>query len=67
MNAREIIELAIAAALIVWGVMLYRKRSADGSRYGSQTAVILFAIAALLLIHGLGLMEYRPSRAELAR
>ena len=67
MTAREIIELAIAAALIVWGAMLYRKRSADGSRYGSQTAVILFAVAALLLIHGLGLMEYRPSRAELAQ
>ena len=50
----------------------YREHSFDPNaggdgRYGSQGAVILFVVAALILIHGLGLMEYRPSAAELAR
>jgi len=66
-TARQVIEVLVAVALIVMGVLQYRKRSADGTRYGSQGAVILFAVAALLLIHGLGLMAYRPSRAELGQ
>ena len=67
MTTREIIELVAAVALIVLGVLQDRKRSADGSSYGSQSAVILFVVAALLLIHGLGLMEYRPSASELGQ
>ena len=67
MTAVQVIELAAAAALFVTGVLQYRKRSADGARYGSQSAVLLFVVAALLAIHGLGLLEYRPSAAELGQ
>ena len=63
---REIIELVAAAALFALGVWQYRRRSAEGERYGSQGAVILFVIAALIAMHGLGLFEYRPSAAERA-
>ena len=67
MTTRQVIELVLAVALIVAGVLQYRRRSADGARYGSQSAVLLFAAAALLVIHGLGLMEYRPSPGELGQ
>jgi hypothetical protein len=69
----QVIEVAIGVAIVAAGVWLYRRRpsaaGADGGdgRYGSQGEVILFVVAALILIHGLGLMEYRPSAAELAR
>lgn len=60
MSLAAIIELAVAAAMVVAGIWSYR-------RGGNQGAVILFAVAALVLIHGLGLLEYRPSAAELER
>jgi len=65
MSVLQILELLLALGLIAWGVMLYRRRSAEGARTGSQGAVILFAIAALVAIHALGLMSYRPSPAEI--
>jgi hypothetical protein len=65
MAIRPIIELALAAAAFGLGVWQYRRRHPGG--YGSQSAVLLFAVAALLAIHGLGLMEYRPSAAELGQ
>ena len=46
--------------MLVAGIFVYR-------RGGSQGAVILFVIAALLLIHGLGLLDYRPSPSELGQ
>jgi uncharacterized protein YqgC (DUF456 family) len=61
-----IIELAVAAVLLVGGVWLYRRRS-GGERQGSQGAVFLLLIGAIMLIHGLGFLDYRPSAAELAR
>jgi hypothetical protein len=64
---QQAIELVGAVALIVLGVLQYRKRSADGAQYGSQSAVLLFVVAVLLAIHGLGLLEYRPSAAELGQ
>ena len=54
------IEVLLAAALIVGGVLLYRRRTKEDGRYGSQGAVILIFIGAILAIHGLGLLEYRP-------
>ena len=66
MTTLSIIEVAVALALLVAAAWLYSRRSA-GQRYGSQGAVLLLAVAALMLIHGLGLLEYRPSSAELAR
>ena len=60
MSATSMIEVAVALAMLVAGVFVYR-------RGGSQGAVILFVIAALLLIHGLGLLDYRPSPSELGQ
>ena len=66
MTVTQIIELAIAAALIIGGAYLYRRRGAEGqARTGSQTAVILIFIGLILAIHGSGLLEYRPSAAEI--
>jgi hypothetical protein len=53
----ELVAALFAAAIGIW---LYRKRGADDPRHGSQGAVLLFALAAILAIHGLGLLEYRP-------
>lgn len=64
MPVTQMIEVALAAALIVGGVLLYRRRGQQDRRYGSQGAVILIFIGAILAIHGLGLLEYRPMPAE---
>ena len=57
------IEVAAGVALLAGAVWLYRRPSGDG--YGSQGAVILLVIAAILLIHGLGGLDYHPSQSEL--
>ena len=64
MTLPRILELGIALAIIVAGVVLYRRPSADGDRYGSQGAVLLLVVGAIVSIHALGLMHYRPSAAE---
>jgi len=53
MSVTAIVELVLAAVIIVVGVLQYRKRAHDGSRTGSQSAVILFVIAAIMIIHAL--------------
>jgi heme/copper-type cytochrome/quinol oxidase subunit 2 len=66
----QVIELVVAAAIAVGGVWLYRRRANETSgdaQYGSQGAVILFVVAAILLIHGLGWLEYHPSASELGQ
>jgi len=60
MTLRSIIEVAVAVLLIVGGLIGYR-------RGGNQGAVLMFIIAAILLIHGLGFMHYRPSPAEMGQ
>ena len=67
MTMREILELVAAVAMVAAGIYLYRRRPADGDQYGSQGAVILFVVAVILAIHGLGLLEYHPSAAELGQ
>ena len=67
MSVQQVIELALAVALFALGVWQYRRRSAEGEAYGSQSAVLLFIVAILLAIHGLALMEYRPSPAEIGQ
>ena len=64
MTATQIIEVLVAAALFALGVWQYRRRSAEDPNHGSQGAVILFFIAAIVAMHGLGLFEYRPSAME---
>ena len=67
MTTQALFEVLIGAALLVAGVWLYRRRGKDDARHGSQTAVLMLVAAAILLIHGLGLLDYRPSPAELGR
>lgn len=67
MTGGAIVEVAIAAALLVGGIWLYRRNAPVDGGYGSQGAVILFVIAIILFIHGFGLLEYRPSASELGR
>ena len=73
MTTGQVIEVAIGVAIAVAGVWLYRRRpsaagaESDDGQYGSQGAVLLFVVAALLLIHGLGWLEYHPSASELGQ
>ena len=60
MTTAQIIEVAFAAALIVAAIVLYRRRGREDARQGSQGAVLLFFIGIILLIHGSGMLEYRP-------
>ena len=65
MTSARMIELAAAVVIVVGGVWLYRRNRAVDRGYGSQGAVVLFAIAAIMGIHALGGLDYRPSAAEL--
>ena len=68
MTTMQTIEVAVAAALIIGAVILYRRRGEEGeAKTGSQTAVILLVIGLIVGVHGMGLMEYRPSASELGR
>ena len=64
MTTTQVIEVLVAAALFALGVWQYRRRSAEDPNHGSQGAVILFVIAAIVAMHGLGLFEYRPSAMD---
>ena len=59
-----LLELAVAAALIVGGIWLQVRGKRDDANRGSQGAVILIVIGAILAIHGLGGLEYRPSNGD---
>ena len=65
MNVGTLLEIAAGVALGVGSVLLYRRRAGVDRPYGSQTAVILLVIAAILLIHGFGGLDYHPSATEL--
>jgi len=61
----RMIELAVAVVLIGVGIVLYRRPKTDETdKYGSQGAVILFVVAAIMGIHALGGLDYHPSAAE---
>ena len=60
MTVTQIVELAVAVAILVAAILVYR-------RGGTQGGVLLLVVGLLVAIHGLGLMEYRPSEAELNR
>ena len=64
MTAARMIELAVAVLLLGGGVVLYRRKPADGSNYGNQGAVIVIVVAIIMGIHALGGLDYRPSAAE---
>lgn len=70
MTPRTLLELVIAAACLGVGIWLYRRpapasTAADPDQYGSQGAVLLFVVGAVLAIHGLGLLRYHPSAEEI--
>ena len=67
MTTVQLIEVLVAALLIGAGIWRQVKTRRTSPNRGSQTAVILIVIGAIVGIHGLGLMEYRPSQAELDR
>ena len=65
MTTAQVIELVAAAAIAAGGVWLYRRRSAEAdAQYGSQGAVILFAIGTIMAIHAWGGLKYHQSAAE---
>jgi hypothetical protein len=57
-------EFAAAVLIFAAGVWLYRRPKAEGDSYGSQGAVILLVVAAIMGIHALGGLDYHPSAAE---
>ena len=65
MTPTRIIELVAAAATLGLGIWLYRRNRTVDRGYGSQGAVLLFVVAAIMAVHALGFMEYRPSQSEL--
>ena len=65
MPVTAILELVAAVALIVAAIWLYRRRGRDDPNHGSQGAVLLLVVGVIMLIHGLGLLDYRPSPSEL--
>ena len=64
MTGARMIELAAAVAILAAGVWFYRRRD-KGDSYGSQGAVILFVVAAIMGVHALGGLDYHPSQGEL--
>ena len=65
MTTGRMIELAAAVVLLGVGIWAYRARKAADQSYGSQGAVILFVVAAIMGAHALGAMDYHPSQGEL--
>jgi hypothetical protein len=63
MTTGHMIELAAAVLILAAGIWLYRRPKGADS-YGSQGAVILFVVAAIMAVHALGGLNYHPTRAE---
>ena len=65
MSTGRMIELAVAVVILAAAIWMYRSRKSADQGYGSQGAVLLFAIAAIMGVHALGALDYHPSKAEL--
>ena len=57
LSVAELIELIAGIAIFVAAVWLYRKRGLEDPRHGSQTAILMFAVALIMIIHSLDLLE----------
>jgi hypothetical protein len=66
-TATQMIELAVAAAMVVGGIWLQVRGRREDAEHGSQGAMILLVIGLIVAIHGLGLHLYRPSQGEIDR
>jgi hypothetical protein len=64
MTTLMILELVAAVVLLGLGIWLYRKPSPAPDQYGSQGAVLLFAVAAILVVHVVITARAFPSDAE---
>jgi len=53
--------LGAGAVFLIAGILLYRRGGREDKHHGSQGAVILIFIGAIMAIHGFGLLEYRPT------
>jgi hypothetical protein len=53
-------ELVVGAMFVIAGIWQYRWRGKQDPSHGSQSAVLLLAVGVIALIHGSGLLEYRP-------
>jgi hypothetical protein len=65
MTTGRMIELAAALLVLVASIWLYRSRKTADQGYGSQGAVLLLAVGAIMAIHALGGLDYHPSASEL--
>jgi hypothetical protein len=65
MSTPRMIELFAAVVILGVSVWLYRHNKPVDRGYGSQGAVLLLVIGAIMAIHAIGLLEYRPSASEL--
>ena len=59
------VTLGAGIVFLVAGILLYRRRGKTEPNQGSQGAVILIVIGAIMAIHGLGLLEYRKPEVGL--
>jgi hypothetical protein len=59
----RLIELIAAVLILAASVYLYRRRDKSDT-YGSQGAVILLVVAAIMALHALGALDYHPTTAE---
>jgi len=64
MTTGSIIELVVAAGLVVLSVVVYRRQGKADPMHGSQGSVLVLFIAIIMAIHALGLLEYRPHPTE---
>jgi len=58
------IELVAAVLMLAASVWIYRSQRNANQGYGSQGAVLLLVIGAIMGAHALGLFDYHPSKAE---
>ena len=63
MTTLQILELVAAGLVLGAGIWLYRKPSPKPDQYGSQGAVLLFAVAAILVVHVIVTARAFPSDA----
>ena len=68
MSTPRLVELVVALAIVAVSVWLYRRRDPSaGGGYGNQGAVLLLVVGGIMMIHAIGLLDYRPSPSEIER
>ena len=68
MSTPRLVELVVALAILAASIWLYRRRDPSaGGGYGNQGAVLLLVVGGIMLIHAIGLLDYRPSASEIER